>query len=361
MNLNLPRLLVLDDYEGRLAASPAMSRLRTLAEVTVLDRPIQSSDLQDLKNFRMLMALRERTRLDEGFLAACTNLELVLQTGGHAYHLDAAAATRRGIVVALGRRARKPTVAVPELAFAFMLGLARNVHGLPTRMSQGEWPRSMGTLLADRTLGILGCGRHGRPIARIAAAFGMKIVAWDRGGAYQTDDPCIRRLPLDDLLACSDVVSIHLRLSAESRGLLNRERLAKMKRGALLINTARGAIVDEEALVEALRENRIAGAGLDVFASEPLSASSPLRTLPNVLLTPHIGWQVSEVLNEFTEIAADQLAAWLSGQLAATEVLNPEAVDVPRERLGGIARSRESGREPKTGGAKIDAGGEGSD
>lgn len=337
MTSNRPRLLVLDDYEGELAASPAMSRLHKLAEVTILDRPLNPFDRQNLKDFQVLLALRERTRLDESFFAACTKLELVLQTGGHAYHVDAEAATKRGIVVALGRRATQPTVAVPELAFAFMLGLLRNIHPLTTRMAQGEWPQSMGGSLAGRTLGILGYGRHGRPIARIAAAFGMKVVAWDRGSSDKLDDPEITRLSLDDLLACSDVVSIHLRLSDESRGLLNRERLAKMKQGALLINTARGAIVDEDALVEALREQRIAGAGLDVYTSEPLPASSPLRTLPNVLLTPHIGWQVREVLNEFTEIAADQLTDWLNGKLAIVEVLNPDATSTPRERMGGIA------------------------
>jgi D-3-phosphoglycerate dehydrogenase len=127
-----------------------------------------------------------------------------------------------------------------------------------------------------------------------------------------------------------------LRLSDESRGLLNRQRLANMKSTALLINTSRGAIVDEDALVAALRENRLAGAGLDVFAAEPLPADSPLRTLPNVLLTPHIGWQVADVLHEFVDIAADQLAAWLKGRLPSTDVLNPEAADVSRERLGGM-------------------------
>jgi phosphoglycerate dehydrogenase-like enzyme len=139
------------------------------------------------------------------------------------------------------------------------------------------------------------------------------------------------------LLACADVVSIHLRLSDESRGLLNRERLALMKPTAFLINTARGAIVDEEALVDALRDQRIAGAGLDVFVTEPLPATSPLRTLPNVLLTPHIGWQVSEVLQEFTAIAADQLDQWLHGQLAPAEVLNPAAIETPRRRAGSLA------------------------
>jgi len=206
MNVNAPKLIVLDDYEGQLADSPAMSRLRECAEVTVLDRPINSSNLTALKGFHILLALRERTRLDEQFFSACTNLELVLQTGGHAYHLDAAAATRRGIVVAFGRRATKPTVAVPELAFVFMLGLMRNIHPLTVGLSKGEWPRSMGGTLAGRTLGILGCGRQGRPTARIAAAFGMEIVAWDRGSDYNTDVPDIQRLPPDDLLGVDRIV-----------------------------------------------------------------------------------------------------------------------------------------------------------
>lgn len=142
---------------------------------------------------------------------------------------------------------------------------------------------------------------------------------------------------MDDLLAGSDIVSIHLRLSDASRGLINRERMAQMKPGALLINTSRGAIIDEEALVEALRDNRIAGAGLDVFAMEPLSAASPLRTLPNVLLTPHIGWKVSDVLHEFVEIAADQLVQWQKGRLSPKETMNPEAMAVARTRMGHLA------------------------
>ena len=337
MTIDQLPLLVLDDYEGQIAAAPAMNDLHTLATVTILDRPLTAADSPSLQASQVVLALRERTPLDERFFAACPNLELVLQTGGHAYHIDQAAATRRGIIIALGRRATQPTVAVPELTFAFMLGLMRKIHPLTSSMAQGEWAPVMGGTLAGRTLGILGYGRHGRPVAQIAAAFGMQVVVWDRTGVGKTAEPAIQRLPLDALLACADVVSIHLRLSAESRGLLSRERLAKMKPGAFLINTARGAIVDEEALIEALREQRLAGAGLDVFTNEPLSATSPLRTLPNVLLTPHIGWQVSEVLHEFTAIAADQLRQWRQGQLAPTEVLNPEAIKVPRKRSGTIA------------------------
>jgi phosphoglycerate dehydrogenase-like enzyme len=201
----------------------------------------------------------------------------------------------------------------------------------------------VGRTLAGRTLGILGLGRHGRPVAGIAAAFGMRVLAWDRTGSAAAGDPAVERLPLDELLGRSDVVSVHLRLSPESRGLLDGERLGRMRPGAVLVNTARGAIVDEGALVEALRSGRLAGAGLDVFATEPLPADSPLRRLPNVVLTPHVGWRVDEVFHEFAEIAAEQLAAWLDGRLAAGEVVNPAAALVPRERLGGLRAAGGSG------------------
>jgi phosphoglycerate dehydrogenase-like enzyme len=337
--MSRPKLLVLDDYEGQLAKAPAMNRLRELADVTILNYPLGIDDMLRLKRFQVLLTLRERTQLDENLFKFCDNLEIVLQTGGHAYHLDKTVANKRGIVVALGRRVTRPMVVVPELVFGFVLGLIREIYPLTTQMSAGEWPQSMGISLAGRRLGILGYGRLGRPVARIAKAFDMNVIAWDRGSSYRSNDLGVVRMPLDDLLASSDIVSIHLRLSDESRGLINRDRLAKMKAGSLLINTSRGAIVDEDALVEALNENRIAGAGLDVFAVEPLPSSSPLRKMPNVLLTPHIGWQVSDVLHEFVEIAADQLTMWLKGRLSKEEVLNPEAIKVSRTRIGNLAES----------------------
>ena len=331
------KLLVLDDYEGELARAPAMDRMRQLADVNIFNRPIGTADAFLLKSCNMLLALRERTKLDSRFFDSCSNLELVLQTGGHAYHLDQTAATKHGVVVALGRGVSKPRVVVPELVFGLMLGLVRQIYQLSTEMKTGGWPELIGNSLAGRTLGILGYGRHGRPVARIAEAFGMSVIAWDReGSAQKIDEFGVRRLPLDDVLAKADVVSIHLRLSDESRGLINREKLRKMKHGALLINTSRGAIVDESALIDALQENRLSGAGLDVFAVEPLPPSSTLRKLPNVLLTPHVGWQVREVLHEFVEIAANQLEAWLNADLSINEVLNPEAIDIDRQRIGGL-------------------------
>lgn len=333
--MNKLRLLVLDDFEGELAAAPAMDRLRQLADVEIWNRPLQQADYPLLQRFHTILALRERTKLDSPFFTACSELELVLQTGGHAYHLDKTTASQKGIVVALGRRVTKPMVVVPELAFGLMLGLVRHIYSLTVEMQNGTWPQAIGGSLAGRTLGILGYGRHGRPVARLAEAFGMRVIAWDRtGNSLGPDEFGVQRLPLDDLLAQADIVSIHLRLSPESHELLNREKLGKMKPGAILINTSRGAIVDEPALVEALREKRLSGAGLDVFAVEPLPATSPLRTLPNVLLTPHVGWQVRDVFQEFVEIAADQLEAWLKGTLTAKEVLNPEAMRVNRPRFG---------------------------
>jgi phosphoglycerate dehydrogenase-like enzyme len=331
-----PKLLILDDYEGQISRAPAMARLRELADVTILARPLVPRDKLHLKECQVLLALRERTKLDADFFNACDNLALVLQTGGHAYHIDLKAATKRGVIVALGRHVTRPMVVIPELVFAFILGLTRNIYTLTTQMSRGAWSPLMGESLAGRTLGILGYGRHGKPIARLAKAFGMKVVAWERGTTYVSDELGTKRLPLDELLACSDIVSIHLRLSPQSHGLLNRERIAKMKPGALLINTSRGAIVDEAALVDALIEKRLGGVGLDVFAVEPLPRSSPLRTLPNVLLTPHIGWQVSDVVHEFVSIAVDQLAQWQQGKLRSQDIINPPTANVP---LQGLKRS----------------------
>ncbi|HEV2918478.1 MAG TPA: NAD(P)-dependent oxidoreductase, partial [Actinomycetota bacterium] len=170
-----PRLLVLDDYEGRMTAAPAMARLRELAEVRVLDRPLGHGDLDALDGVRVLLAIRERTRLDAELFDRLPDLELVLQTGGHAYHVDQAAATGRGVVVALSRRARMATASVPELTFGLLLAVLRRIHPLAGELAAGEWPAAMGGTLAGRTLGILGLGRHGRSVARIAAAFGMLV------------------------------------------------------------------------------------------------------------------------------------------------------------------------------------------
>jgi phosphoglycerate dehydrogenase-like enzyme len=345
-------LLVLDDWEGRIRASSCWKQLDGLVEIKFLGGPLENADSAGLEKVKYLMAMRERTALNEKVFERLPQLKLILQTGGHAYHIDADAAKKRGITVALGRRVKAPLTAVPELTIALMLGLMHKIYQGNDKVKKGEWPLLTGRTLSGRRLGILGLGRHGSRVGHIAStAFGMEVVAWDRtgnsagntadagnatdagnaadaGNATDAGKPAgvgptaaFKRLPLDHLLSTSDVVSIHLRLSAESTGLLGREKLAVMKPGAILINTSRGAIIDEQALAEALGAGRLAGAGLDVFQREPLPAGSPLKNLDNVILTPHIGWTVEEVFEEFAQIACTQLIQYLEGTLAKSELL----------------------------------------
>jgi phosphoglycerate dehydrogenase-like enzyme len=284
-----PLLLVLDDWEGQIEASACWEQVRQDVDIRFLKKPVAELSATEGAPVVYLLAIRERTALTAAVFERLPNLKLVLQTGGHAYHIDLDEINRRGILVALGRRARAPQVAVPELTFALMLSAMHRLPEAQKAIQNGAWPLLMGRTLAGRRLGILGLGRHGSRVARIAQdAFQMEVVAWDRSGAVKEGDNGIARLPLPELLATSDVVSIHLRLSPESTGLLDRERLGMLKPGAVLINTARGAIVDEPALVEVLRSGHLSAAGLDVFATEPLPIDSPLRALDNVVVTPHV-------------------------------------------------------------------------
>jgi phosphoglycerate dehydrogenase-like enzyme len=224
---------------------------------------------------------------------------------------------------------------VPELTFALAIDALRMIPAAHRSMVEGRWQPFLGRTLRGRTLGILGFGRHGSTVARIAHAFGMHVLAWQRTPETTAVDD-VELVSLDELLRRSDVVSIHLKLSDESRGLLGAEQLALMKPGSVLVNTSRGAIVDEPALIEALSSGPISAAGLDVFAQEPLPADSPLRSLPNVVLTPHIGWTVEEVLVEFADLAADQLEAYLAGRLQRSELLNPR-VEVTTTARGALS------------------------
>ncbi|HKC37350.1 MAG TPA: NAD(P)-dependent oxidoreductase [Chitinophagaceae bacterium] len=317
-----PLLLILDDWEGLTQASACWNQVKQLVEIKFLKESIESANDAEIEQAEFLMALRERTTLDEQLFKRMPGLKLILQTGGHAYHIDTSAAQRQNIVIALGRQVKAPLISVPELTFAFALSLMHKVNQGNITMHNGQWQLFTGRTLSKRRLGILGLGRHGSRVAQIAStAFNMEVVAWDRAANTYDKSNTIKRLPLEELLETSDVVSIHLRLSKESTGLMNKERLEKMKAGAILINTSRGAIVDENALMEALTKGHLTGAGLDVFAQEPLAINSPLRKLDNVILTPHIGWTVEEVFEEFAQIACTQLIEYLNGTLMKSELL----------------------------------------
>jgi len=212
------------------------------------------------------------------------------------------------------------------LTFGLMLDVMRRISHSDQAMRRGEWPLVLGYVLKGKTIGILGLGKIGTEVATVARAFGMKVIAW---GPTLTPERAAKSdatfMPLEDVLRSADVVSVHLKLSEQSKNLLNEARLRLMKKSAYLVNTARGAIVDETALVKILKERTIAGAALDVFVEEPLAKSHPLTQLDNVVITPHLGWPTDSGFKGFAENAVTNILDYMEGKL--TRALNPEALD----------------------------------
>lgn len=305
------RVAILDDIHDAYDRTEGVRRLRDRAEVGIFTGPFGSPAA--LRGFDALVANRERTRFTRELLEQLPDLRIIAQTGNHAYHIDLAAAEARGIVVA--KAAGGFSTGAAELAIGLAIALMRRIPSSDAAVKAGEWRTPTTPVLHGKVLGIVGLGHVGKHVARIARAFEMNVLAW---GPRLTDaeagEAGTTRRELDDLLAESDVVSIHATLSSDSRGLIDARRLALMKPTGFLINTARGPIVNEDALVAALKAERIAGAALDVFDEEPLPPLHPFTTLPNVVLTPHIGWPTDEAYDRFAAAAADVLLGFLDGR-----------------------------------------------
>ncbi|MDQ3829159.1 MAG: D-2-hydroxyacid dehydrogenase family protein [Candidatus Tectomicrobia bacterium] len=318
------KFAILDDFQGAAASLPCMHQLRGCGELVAFRQPLSSPAqiIEALKDVQILIPIRERTQLAGPVLEALPNLEMISQTGGNTPHLDLEAATRRGIVVCTSQGSGQSTA---ELTFALMLAVMRHIPQEHQALRAGQWQTSQGTGLQGKTLGIIGLGRIGSRVAHIAQAFGMRVLATgftltaERALAHG-----VRMAALEDLLARSDVVSIHLRLSDRSHKLIGRRELRLMKPTAYLINTARGPIVDEAALIDALRHHRIAGAGLDVFEQEPIQPSHPLLQLDNVVCTPHIGFVTRETYEQMLGGAVENILNYLDGN--PTNVRNPQAL-----------------------------------
>jgi phosphoglycerate dehydrogenase-like enzyme len=304
------RVAVLDDLHRAYDATAGIRRLRERAEVQIFAEPF--GDPAALRGYDALIANRERTRFDRQLLAQLRDVRIIAQTGNHAYHIDFDAARDLGITVA--RASGGYSIGAAEMAIGLALAVMRTIPASDRAIRRGVWPMPMTPVLHDKTLGIVGLGRIGRHVASLATAFGMSVVAWS---PRLTDDAAARagarRLELDELLAVSDVVSLHASLTTESRGLLDERRLRLMRQGAFLINTSRGGLIDESALIEVLTTRRIAGAGLDVFAQEPLPPGHPFTRLDNVVLTPHLGWTTDDGYERFASAACDVLLAFLDG------------------------------------------------
>ena len=319
---------VLDDYQRAFEATEAIRRLRQKFDVRILTEKLSSEAAvaEALKDSQVIIPVRERTKFTASLLKALPDLEYISQTGNHVYHVDMDAATKQGIVVSLAPGGNSTT----ELAFGLMLAIMRRIPQSDRAMRRGEWPLVLGHVLKGKTIGSLGLGKIGTEVAAIARAFGMKVIAW---GPTLTPERAAKSeaafLPLDDVLRASDVVSVHLKLSEESRNLLNEARLRLMKKSAYLVNTARGAIVDEMALVKVLKEGAMAGAALDVFVEEPLPKNHPLLELDNVVLAPHLGWPTDSGFEGFAENAVTNILDYMDGKL--TRALNPEALQHRRK------------------------------
>ncbi len=321
------KVVVLEDWNRFFPGVPSLERLRERAQVEIQhDSPADRADLLARLNGAGIVVLnRERTRFDAEVIGALPALELIVQTGGISPNLDLAAATARGVAVAAGPGLPNSIEGVAELALGLLLNLARQIRANDRNVRMGVWDVAPTVMLNGGTMGIVGLGRLGRSLARLGQALQMRVIA---AGPTLTPERAaqsqVEYVSLDDLFRRADAVFVCTRLSDRTRGLVTRRHLGLMKRSAYLINVARGPIVDEDALVDALREGRIAGAGLDVFGREPLPVGHPLTVLENVVLTPHIGWVTDANCRRFVDSVVESIDRYLDGDFG--KVVNPEAL-----------------------------------
>ena len=305
------KIVVLDDYQRCAARFAAWDGLG--AEVAFVHEHLTGDALvETLRDATVVVAMRERTAFGAALLERLGQLELLVTTGASNASIDVSAARALGVTVCGTRSLASPAA---ELTWALILAVTRQVAQADAGLRTGAWQTTMGTELAGKTLGLVGLGRLGRRVARVGRAFEMEVLAWS-----QNLDPDVARehdvIPTtkNDLLAHSDVVCLHLRLGDRTRGIIGAAELDQMLPSAYLVNTSRGPLVDESALVEALRSGRIAGAGLDVYDDEPLPLGHPLLSAPHTVLTPHLGYVTDGGYRLCYGDAVEDIRAWLDGE-----------------------------------------------
>ena len=309
------RCAILDDYQNVALQMADWTQLADRVDVTVFNAPFEdaAAAIAALKEFEIICAMRERTPFGADVLAALPKLKLLLTSGMRNASFDLETAKARGVVVCGTGAVGNPTAG---LAIGLMLELTRKIGFENARMKAGEpWQVTLGEDIEGKTLGVLGLGKLGSHVAAIARAMGMKTIAWSTN---LTREACEKAgttyATKEELFATADIITIHLVLSPRSRGLVSAADLARMKPTSYLINTARGPIVDEAALLETLRSRKIAGAGLDTYSQEPLPVDHPLRKLDNVVLTPHLGYVTAENYRRYYTEMVEDIAAWLKGE-----------------------------------------------
>ena len=312
----LHRCAILDDYQNVALGLADWASLEGEVEFTVFNAPLGGPQeiARALQGFDMVVLMRERTAFPRRLIEALPDLKLLISTGKRNWMLDVEAARERGIVACSTETTGNPTTAV---AIALMLELTRRIGYESERLKHGApWQSTLGVDIEGKTLGLIGLGRLGQKVAKIARALDMKVIAWSQNlDAERCAGAGVALAPSKEaLLREADIVSLHVVLSERTRGLIGAKEFALMKPSAYLINTARGPIVEEAALIAALRDKRIAGAGLDVYDIEPLPADHPLRTLDNVVLSPHLGYVTAENFRTCYAGVVEDIRAYLDGK-----------------------------------------------
>jgi phosphoglycerate dehydrogenase-like enzyme len=305
----MTRISIPDDFPPVLAPSAVFPALQARAQLDYYDTLPGSEDvlIERIRNAEIALNIRSSSRFTERVFAACPKLRLVSIWGTGTDHVDLAAAAAHGVAVANtpGVSARS----IAEHTLALLFAAARRIPHMDSATRRGAWERGQSMELYGKTCGIIGYGAVGREFARIAAGIGMRVILWTMHPARYPD---VEFVDLDELYRTADVVSVHLRLSPDTQDFIGSAQFARMKPGAILINTARGAIVNEQALLDALSTGPLSAAGLDVFATEPLPKNHPLTTLPNVVLTPHCAGITPEALHAGLQMAVDNIWKFLA-------------------------------------------------
>jgi phosphoglycerate dehydrogenase-like enzyme len=316
------RLAILNDYQDAALSSADWTVLQPGVEITVFHEALPEDEVERaaaLQPFDVICMMRERTPMPRSLLERLPNLKLLTTTAMVNRRTDMAAARELGITVCGSGGAGNGTA---ELTWGLIIGLARHINTEHQNMRDGRWQLTLGDDLIGHTLGLLGLGNIGARVAKVGLAFGMDVIAWSQNLTEErAREAGARLVSREELFAQADYLSIHVVLSDRSRGLVGAADLARMKPTAYLVNTSRGPIVQEDALLDALRNRRITGAGLDVYDVEPLPRDHPLLALDNVLLTPHLGFVTRDAYARFYGDTVENVAAFLKGQ--PIRVLNP--------------------------------------
>ena len=309
------RAAILDDYQNVAMAFADWSRIAKDVEIKVFNKPFGSQDeaIKALQGFAVVVGMRERTPFPRKVVEALPDLKLLITTGARNNSFDMKACAERGVTVCGTGAAGSPTTGI---AFGLMLELTRRIGFENARLKAGApWQTTIGRDLEGLTLGILGLGKLGQRSAAVGKAFGMKTITWSQNLTEEKAKASgADYVSKDDLFRNADLVTIHLVLSDRSRGLVGTKELGLMKKSAYLINTSRGPIVDEKALIAVLQSKSIAGAGLDVFDIEPLPLDHPFRKMDNVVITPHLGYVSEQNYRKYFPDIVEDIRAWLDGK-----------------------------------------------